>query len=467
MAESDRTLHLTVFDKRGRRKGWVSNPLSARVTERWLALGDGEVTVADTDPIVPHLLEEGAWLSAHVIDAAPAEFLPPEDFSWYGQIIAGPVTGLSGSLTPGTLTCRFVDNWTRIRDVLAWVVPAGNVKATALDDLAQARILQPETPGPPPPGTIEGLVGRMDWGGAPITAAQAIDILLAENLNRRYQADLGRDVYAGIAGPGGGELVNDILPQVRMGTLEEYAKRLLATSDLGMKIVTRGDTLFSYFWQPRTWSTVFTPDSGVVEAGDWNLEHPTATRALIGGPGEEAARAFRQYVDTDLAARFGRVIEVFRDATGAPMEWPDDLTDELRVAMYYHLRAEVSAERRADFERFLDDAAADVFEDGAPTSGVSVTLAESEGFRYRPTDNLDTRNGFRIGDRVTVSPSAASATAGLRFTDRLTEITITQSRDNGFSVTPQLGQKKDDPDAQLAQAIRALAESNRRRATNQ
>lgn len=467
MAESVATLRFTVYDKDLVRQGWIGSPLSARVTERWLGLGDAEITVSATDPILEPLLKPGARVVIDYVRDGGGS-----------SVLTGMVRNPRGSFMPGgTVTVQVQDDWRWLRNINAYVVPGGNVKADSLTDMAQS--VNPSG-AYTPPGTIRNREGRYVWPSTPtvLPAETAVHKFLETHLKFRWREEFGDNGpnfpyrFSGAYDQGRGPDVRGILPQVRFDSLESVVVPLLQAGNLGLRFKqTPGDLHEGIrganaweMWEPKVWAHTFTPDSGVLRDGEWSMEYPNTTNVIIGGPGEEAARAFRRYENThNLKTEYEDLIDGFKDATGAPVYWPETVTDEWKkVPMYYHLMGEIPADRKTAFETFLNTAGAKALTEGAPTSGVSLELAESEGFQYG-----DGPDRFRTGDILTVAPSAETALTGLTFTDRITSTTITMSRDTGVTVTPQLGQKKDDPDIRLALAIRDLAATNRTRSINQ
>lgn len=480
--ESTSLLHIAIVSKDGRVLGTVSNPIRASFTDRWLALPTGEITVAADDPCVPHLLTPGARVSV-TYERNP---VTPAYWGILGGRLMWPhfdgrVGDRTGSLmSDGEITFQVTGEWRILRNTRAWVIPGSPLEASSLSDPGQSW-----SPDPIPVGQDGGRWGYFQWG--PLTyAAEFVKQLIDLNINNRWEQRFGAGLLRPLEFLNWGSpdipLGNDVtgsLPDVRFGTVEDAVIRLLTAGKLGMRIesvpVQSGSSSSSRynrtvkFFEPRVWPVTLTPDAGTVVDGSWAQTAPNATDVIVGGPGELSARAFTGQSDVDLSLLWGERIEVFREATNAPVEWPAAVAEALRVVKYYLLRPEVPTPQKEAFARALATAGLDALADGQVTSGVTAQIAESEGFRF--TGAIDPGSGvprgFAVGDVVTIAPSAAAAYSGLTFTDRITEVTVSVSRDRGVTVTPQVGQRNDDPDVRLALAVRALAEANSRRASSQ
>jgi hypothetical protein len=143
------------------------------------------------------------------------------------------------------------------------------------------------------------------------------------------------------------------------------------------------------------------------------------TRTVIGGQGEGTAREFRVLTDTTLETAWGDKIEVFTDARDTA----------------------VTTEQ--------DAAGAQALADGAPTAGLKLTFAETASFKYGTS--------VRVGDLVTtvLVPGAPP------ITDVLREAVLSWTVADGFSATPVVGDRSDDPNRTFARAISALAKAIR------
>lgn len=338
-------------------------------------------------------------------------------------------------------------------------------------------------------GDLTGASGHYDWAGVrttspefpwpfdglPATTESAIRKLYYEQFYRigtgQYRGAV--DAEDGLRGLPITSLAD--LPVVRFGKLSDYINPMANAAGLGVRVLRRleygdggevplsGGGLWLRFFEPREWVAPLTAASGViVDPSTWSISDPTATRVLVGGPGEMAARALRLVVPgqfdevmpgtraSEEEERIGWISEVFRDATSTQLEWPDGLADELRVAAYYMTRPEVAPGDKEILWRALLAAGEAALSDGAPAAGLSLTLAETKGFHYGGED------GIQLGDRVT-----AKDPSGLEFKDRLTEVTISHTAE-GTKVTPKVGGITGDTTRDLYGKIARLAMAQRK-----
>lgn len=465
--EQDRQLRFTLLDKDGNWLGVVGDFDYLTVTERWLAQGTGEISVSATHPKLPQMIEAGARYTVDLINETNTPV----------QVSRGSLRDPVGSFVPGgSVRFQLEDDWRVLQNILVRVRPDEALEASSLTDTAQSNEATP----PAPSGTDTGRTGYWLFGGGatPIIAEDGVLGILAVHLAARWLAEFGTSRFSMPISEGRGPNVRSMVEQFRFCTIAEAVGPILEYANLGLmfnQFSSPGSTAleFAVIWEPLTWPITLTPDSGTVVDGEWSLSSPTATDAVVGGPGELASRAFIGETDSDLRTEYSDLIEVFRNATGAPLVWPTTLAEQYRVAKYFHLLTiadGVTVAEQTAFAQFLETAAADVLAEGAPTSGVSIELQESTGFRFGgipvAVGVVGDRAGFATGDMVTVAPSAQTALTGLTFTSRITETTLTQSK-TGLTITPQVGKRIGDPDQLMADTVRAIADSNRRQATAQ
>ncbi|GAA3947806.1 Gp37-like protein [Microbacterium soli] len=153
--------------------------------------------------------------------------------------------------------------------------------------------------------------------------------------------------------------------------------------------------------------------TGVLENYDWSRTAPATTRVVVGGEGEKENRRLYQKIDAALEASWGDIVETFKDSR---------MSDE-----------------GADLSIDADETLAE----GAPTASVSMSLLESERFRFGST--------FLAGDRVRV------VVGPLDVTERITLVKVTESPGEGVLVTPVLGSVDDSPDAEIGVQVAGLA----------
>jgi len=170
--------------------------------------------------------------------------------------------------------------------------------------------------------------------------------------------------------------------------------------------------------QPDTVPGRLTLESGVPDSYKFNRAWPTATRVIVGGPGDGVDREFTQVVDSAREATWGDIIEGFVDAGNTGED--TDLAAEAQAAL---------------------NAA-------APTVSVSTELVETERFRYLQT--------YREGDLVRVKVGPVDVT------QPITKVSITSSFEQGTVVTPTVGDVDgDDENVQLWRQVGRLAKGQR------
>lgn len=205
---------------------------------------------------------------------------------------------------------------------------------------------------------------------------------------------------------------------LRFKPLTDQVIPAVDAAGIGTVVAQAGAGLVMDVYETRTYPRTLTEDSRTVV--DWDLSHadPEATQLVVGGQGEGTARLLVLVPDPVNEALYGYSIEAFKDDTSVTT------TDALT----------------ASGNRTLTEQ--------GPSSGMSVALSETSAFRYDPTGV----NGVRVGD---ILPIQVGPT--LTVTDVLRQCTLTWSADNGFTVTPQVGERKGDTTLALKTAIAALA----------
>lgn len=329
-------------------------------------------------------------------------------------------------------------DWRWLVNTLAYVNPTQPLAPASLTALGQAYAT-----GTTSSGTVTNQRGYYVWPVGVDTAEAAIKNLITANLVTR----LGRPVTVlPNLNRGGNARTAGMLPDVRFQTVAEAIEPLLEWSGLVLDVWQDWDTPTVYMdvREPGEFSQTITRDSGLIVGGSWVREAPDATRVVAGGPGEEAARAFTSATDPGLETEWGDVIEVFRDATGANLKWPDALAENLKVAKYYLLRGDVLTADKTEFTAYLNEATREALAEGRPVASLDVELVENDAL------SLYGENGLHLGDKITASSD------GVTITGTIDEADITFSRDGGQRVTPIVGKRSDDDDTALWDAISGL-----------
>lgn len=154
--------------------------------------------------------------------------------------------------------------------------------------------------------------------------------------------------------------------------------------------------------------------TGAFDDFDWSRNPPGATRATIGGAGEGVERQFLQVINAELEADWGDIIETFKDS------------------------------RMADASADLSVDGAEALAELAPTVGVGLDLQETDALRFGET--------FLVGDRIPVKLGPLE-----QFTERITQVQIDDTPEDGVKVTPRLGEIENSADAELGAIVARLA----------
>lgn len=430
---------ITVWSSSFARQQALGAPVSYSFTPRLApaGLGDGSIVTAVDDPVNQYLGLPGARITA--------EYRGEVALSGWVHRRLGPVIQV-GTVEWDVYSDDYLLAWT-----LGWVNPAAPLQPASLTDPAQSV--------PPAAGHGAGIAdgsGYYAFPSAPAVypAETAIKRLVSDNFAR-----LGRPVtIAPDLGRGGDARAAGWLPAVRFDPLDQALAPLCDSAGLGIRIVQQpgASGLALDVVVPVAWAQAITYDSGILTDGTYQQEGPTATRAVLGGPGDDAARAYYGQTDaTGLEATYGVVIEQFVDATGATITWPSTLAAQYQVPAYFLTRTDVDPAAQAAFLQYLQATANLALGAGRPSSGLDVTLSETAAFHYGGTD------GYHVGDYVPVS-----AASGPTITDQVTEVTLAYDS-SGFKVTPKVGSITQDTTQQLAQLVAALAATVQRRNTRQ
>lgn len=439
---TDSPFLIRVYDKSRQWQGNIGAPEALTGSVLRHGAGSFQLTLDPAEEYLDVVMAKGSRIAI--------DYLGVPLFTGMRRGLTGPlVTAGDAGSSP---TCTIQGDRRVLDNHLALVAPSGPIMPTALSgDGALAQAVQTGAAGAA--GTIVGQGGYMTWPGNLSSAESLVKWVLAANLGRAYEPvtikpDKGRGGNARAAG---------ILPLVRMASLTEAIQPILDWSGLVVTALrNEAGTIEIDVHEPDLWPGTFTAESGVLTDGTWSVAPPTTTRVIVGGPGQDAARAFYQLNDaTGLEAEYGDSIETFRDATGAQLTWPQNLAQTLQVAKFYLLRTDVTQADKDTFVAYLRAAGADGLADGLPLTSITASLSESEDFRYGGPD------GLQLGDEVTVQ-----ATSGAEFTDVVTEAKFSYTASGGLSVTPILGDLTDRPERKQANLIARLFAAQRRMARN-
>ena len=206
-----------------------------------------------------------------------------------------------------------------------------------------------------------------------------------------------------------------ISASIRMTPLADALLPSLSTSGIGLSVIQDAGHLLVDVYETSTYPQTLTELSGIVQEWSWSIQGPTVTRTIVGGEGVGTAREFNEQIAPGIESTWSDIIETFTD----DRDEPD--TSKLPAAGQATLA------------------------DGRPTAGLSLTLSETDSFRYSETINR--------GDTVTVEVGP-----GIKVTDVLTQAKLNWDRETGFTAGPTVGDHSDDPTRKL---VRLVAKANR------
>lgn len=376
-------LVFTVYDGDLNRKGVVGRPFGVSGSIRKNLPGDFTFSVDADDPRAAALGTPGARC---VVEYRWDPTAPKEG------LLSGAVNDVSGSgdFRSKVRTFTVTDDWDDVfNQTQGWPNPTG----TILQQGAETAYFKRTGP-----------------------AETVLRDITTANLTR-----IGSDVvFPASLGRG-----TSITVQIRMHLLAERLFPAVDTAGLLVRVLQVNGVRTVLVTVPTVQTRVLTEDSGVIVSGDFQRAAPTVTRVVVGAGGEGTARIFRRYVKTALETEWkmtNRPRERFVDARDVESTDP---------------ALETLLQQRAD----------EAFAEGAPKSGLSVVLAETEQWRYGKT--------FKLGDRVSVRLTGAPV-----LSDDVREVQFAED-DSGLTVTPIVGAWAESTQDKVLAAVAALARAVR------
>jgi len=287
----------------------------------------------------------------------------------------------SGPAPGATFTFTASDDWALFRGVLGWQVPGAPLTGQSAAEY--------DTRTGPAETVLKAYVT------ANAVTRLALPVTVAP--------DLGRG--------------DDITVSCRMHPLADRLFPAVELAGLGATVVQSGAGLLVDVREPATHPHELSETSGAIRAWSLARSAASATRVVVGGPGEGTARTFRAVTDAALETSIGQVLEKFRDATDA------------------------------DTTTLLDERGAVTLAEGAPTSGLSVDLVDTPDMRYGRHLLVGDVLTLRLGDVVV--------------TDTLREVRMTWKPGTGPRVTPHVGLWDASPFDQLSRSVAQIARTVR------
>ncbi|MFI2568924.1 hypothetical protein ACH473_10705 [Cellulosimicrobium funkei] len=214
-----------------------------------------------------------------------------------------------------------------------------------------------------------------------------------------------------------------ITVSIRMHPLGDRLFPAVDLAGIGARVVQAGAGLELQTYEPATYTRELTQDSGAILSGTYKRTPPTVTRVVVGAGGEGTARRFLQVIDHDAEALWKIRRAAFVDARDIPGDDPN-LTARMTERAHQALA------------------------EGAARTGLKVELAETDAFGFMRT--------FRLGDQVPVRLRGAP-----RLTDRVREVEILWTPDDGLEVTPRIGEWQDSESDEMYRLISAALTATR------
>ena len=362
-----------VYDKNREFRCQIGNPSALSVTVRHNLVSTLAVTVPLEHIRLPELMADGARLKV----------------SFKGEhLTSGPIISDEGETdgVKGHVTFNIEDDFRVLRDILGWPVPTSPYTDQSA---AEYRTYT---------GTAESILkAAVTENGVNRLAVPGL--VVAPNLNR------------GLVVPGGVPL--------RMHPLMDQLFPAIELAGLGVTVQQIADDLVLDVYQPQTFPRELSTKGRTLKKTSWTRSRPTASRVVVGGQGEGAARKFRVVTDAARETQYGMKAETFRDAR-------DDNTDAV-----------------------LDARGQETLDETAAKNGISIELAGTGIFQYGP-------GGFRVGDRVPVDIGG-----GQIITETIREATLTWVSKDYARVEPSIGELTNQPSRIIAQRLAALAKGQR------
>lgn len=380
--------------------GEVSDYTSSSVTWQDNGVGTGTL-VADEDVEVPAPVDQLARNLDHVVPVVVRD----DDRLWTGRVAHAEREGRPGR---GTVTATLVEDWSWLRAILAWPVPAAPISAqtsvydtrtgpveTAVKGYLSAAIARLQLPCavvPPPAAGTDTSPSDYPTPNARFTPLDELLLPMLTATGRRLTARLWLPGWPPIPG------LN----------------------------LSRWTVVFDVVVAPRADHVIWTDELGIVSRR-LATTSATAVRAVVGLNGQELERLFAEVVNTPLAQLLGEAAppEVMLEATDL-----DNVADG-QVRGLAKLREDHGPKAAVSFE----------VEDGVP---------------------------FTLGSDYDVGSQVRARTSGVLLADRVTRVTSSDNRRAGRRITPQIGATNvtESTDelviAQVAQLHAAIAATRRR-----
>ena len=213
-----------------------------------------------------------------------------------------------------------------------------------------------------------------------------------------------------------------VVGRVRMGSVIEHLREWGLAGGLGWSCIDSGSgPVFDVSaTTDRTGTTLFTPQSGSVQAIEYVRAMPEATRVVVGGDGDAASRTFRAVIDSAAETAWGLARERLVD------------------------------ERQTTNATELDQAGDDYLAEHGDVTSVKLDVRDIPGQEYG--------THYQLGDTVPVLVADDTT-----FSDVVWQVRVSWSADAGLVFSPVVGKQEDERTTarlrELGKALRLLQEA--------
>lgn len=374
-------MRILIYDKDRLFRGQVGAPKSLVTTPRAFPLiGTAVMTVPLSSPQVANLTAPGARMV----------------FQEDGEhVLSGPIDQILTDSEDDSLTVTVVDDSWILTGILGWPVPTSPITSQSGAEYRSYT------------GPAETVIKN-------VVRENGVNRLRIPGLT--VAADLGRGTT--IAGG----------TTYRMHPIQDRVYPGLEIAGIGLQVRQVGANLVFDVYVPRRYPVTLSKEAGTLKRVTHSRKRPTASRAVIGGPGEGKARRFRALTDTARESVWGFVGETYKDAR--------DIQQEEGVTTWTAVDSQ------------LDGRGREALQEAREVDGLSVTLAQSSIFTYGQA-------GFLVGDIVPVD------VRGALITDTVKEARLEWVTPNYTRVAPVIGEQT-DAETRRAKTLAALKESQRK-----
>ena len=246
-------------------------PSSTKCTLRFNAAATAYLTVKDSHPVVPQLMDDGVRATVWMVSVE-------ENVRTARRLLEGPIGDISGEGPYGTVTIPVIDDFDWFTKVLGWPKPGSPLSAQT-DEYARYS-------GPSDTRALTAIAQNATRLGLPWDVAPSPALGTAGTTELRMHP-----------------LADRIVPALNADRLQLVIERNPLTDRWNVE-VREGN---SY---PRP----LTPESGALASWKWQRVRPKFTRIIVGGAGQGVEREFTRVIDAARESDLARILEGFDDS---------------------------------------------------------------------------------------------------------------------------------------------------------